>query len=60
MPSFKYVGNDELEIPTARLIVNTGDTFEVDDDLAAGLEGQPQFEKAKPTKSTATVEMKED
>ena len=51
MPEFKYVGDDEREIPAARVVVKPGDTFEVSDDIAKGLEGQDMFEKVK--KSTA-------
>jgi hypothetical protein len=51
MPEFKYVGDDEREIPVARVIVKPGDTFEVDADVAKGLQGQDMFEKV--TKSTA-------
>ncbi len=51
--TFKYVGNDERDIPVARLVVQPGDTFEVSDELAAGLEGQSLFEKQTKKKSTA-------
>jgi hypothetical protein len=44
---FKYVGDDEREIPAARLIVKPGDTFEVEGDIAKGLEGQDAFEKVQ-------------
>ena len=45
MKTFRYSGDDEIEIPSARVIVKPGDTFEVeDDDIAAGLAGQGQFE----------------
>ncbi len=53
MQTFKYVGDDEREIPAARLILQPGEEFEIDDELAKGLEGQSQFEKAKTTKTTA-------
>jgi len=43
----RYVGNDEREIPAARVIVNPGDEFKVGDEIAAGLDGQPMFEKVK-------------
>jgi hypothetical protein len=55
--TFKYVGDDEREIPAARLIVKPGDTFEVTGDVAAGLEGQDMFEKVK--KSTAASPRKD-
>ena len=56
--SFKYVGDDEREIPVARLIVKPGEVFEVEDDIAKGLEGQDMFEKvkAKPAKSASADE----
>lgn len=53
MPEYRYVGDDEREIPAARLIVKPGDTFEVDDETAKGLDGQSLFEKATKTKTTA-------
>jgi hypothetical protein len=54
--AFEYVGDDEREIPDARLIVKPGDIFEVDADLAKGLEGQTSLYKkatAKPKAPTA-------
>lgn len=49
--SFKYVGDGEREIPAAAITVKPGETFEVDGEIAKGLEGQESFEKVK--KSTA-------
>ncbi len=49
MPKFKYVGDDERDIPDARAIVKPGDTFEVTDEVAKGLEGQEAFEPVKST-----------
>lgn len=54
--SFKYVGDDEREIPSARLIVKPGDTFEVDPEVAKGLEGQDQYEKVKKPRSASEKE----
>ena len=54
--AFEYVGDDEREIPDARLTVNPGEVFEVDEELAKGLEGQPSLykrAKAKPAAKTA-------
>lgn len=59
MVSFKYVGLDELEIPAARMVVKPGDTFDVVDDVAAGLVGQDIFEKVTTTKAAAKAQ-KED
>jgi hypothetical protein len=59
MESFEYTGDDEREIPLARLIVKPGDTFEVSDELAAGLEGQTHFKKVKP-KTTAPSKAPKD
>ncbi len=51
MVTFKYVGDDEREIPAARVVVKPGDTFEADGDVAAGLDGQSMFERIdKPAK----------
>ncbi len=44
--SYTYDGDDEREIPDARLIVKPGDTFEITDPaVAKGLDGQPAFKK---------------
>lgn len=51
MPEYRYVGDDEREIPMARLIVKPGDTFEADGEIAAGLEGQSIFEKVVKAKT---------
>jgi hypothetical protein len=50
---FKYVGDDEREIPDARIIVKPGDTFEVSDEIAKGLDGQSLYEKATKPKPKA-------
>ena len=48
---FKYVGDAEREIPSARLVVKPGDEFEVADEVAKGLEGQSLYEPVKAGKS---------
>ncbi len=61
MQTFKYVGDDEREIPAARLIVQPGDTFEVDGDIAAGLEGQSLFQKVtQPNRKTTAPKAPKD
>lgn len=56
MPEFKYTGDDDREIPAARLIVKPGDTFEVTGDIAKGLEGQDLFEKVTKSAPKASKE----
>lgn len=52
MRSFKYLGNDEREIPSLHLIVQPGGTFEVEDPaIADGLEGQTDLFEKVPAKA---------
>lgn len=53
MPKFRYVGDDEREVPALRLVVKPGDTFEVDDDAAKGLAGQSLYEPVDAAKAAA-------
>ena len=52
---FKYLGDDEREIPAARLIVKPGEVFTVDDsDAAKGLQGQTDLYEKVTAKAKAT------
>lgn len=53
MPKFRYVGDDEREIPALRLVVEPGDEFEVDDEVAKGFAGQSLYEPVDAAKATA-------
>lgn len=61
--AFKYLGDNEREIPLARLVVKPGGTFEVDDpEIAKGLEEQTDLYEKVPLKevpkTTSKVEEK--
>lgn len=50
--AFEYLGDDEREIPAARVIVKPGGVFEVEDpDVAKGLEAQVGLYKKVPLKA---------
>lgn len=54
MVTYKYLGVEEREIPAAGITVKRGDTFEVESDVAKGLDGQPLFERVKAGKPVDT------
>lgn len=60
MRRYKYVGEDEREVPSLGVVVNKGDVVEVKDpDVADGLDGQdlwehvPDPERSKAAKKAA-------
>lgn len=53
MSKFKYVGDDEREVPSLGLIVKNGDVIDVaDPDISAGLDGQAVWEPVRAKKES--------
>lgn len=57
MPEFKYVGPyEEVDVPALGAVVKQGETVDVSDEEAAGLEGQSTWQRVKAAKKTESKE----